>query len=57
MKLIVVSDLHIQNADEPIYLSLLKLLKEAVKPGDIFVFAGDVFDLFVGNKSYFKKNF
>ena len=53
MRLFVVSDLHIRETHEPCYLSLVHFLNEDVRPGDIVVLAGDLFDLFVGNKSIF----
>ena len=53
MSIIAVSDLHIWGPEDPLYLSLLTLLNERVLPGDTVVLAGDIFDLFVGNKSVF----
>jgi UDP-2,3-diacylglucosamine hydrolase len=53
MALLVISDLHIIGPHDPLYASLLRLLRERARPGDTVVLAGDVFDLFVGNKDVF----
>jgi len=53
MSLISVSDLHISSTQDPLYRSLLSLIETRLKSGDIFVLAGDIFDLFVGNKKVF----
>lgn len=53
MRLFVLSDLHIQGSGDPLYRSFLKLLRERPGAGDTVVLAGDVFDLFVGNKRIF----
>jgi UDP-2,3-diacylglucosamine hydrolase len=50
MRVIITSDLHISGSEDPLYDSLLRLISEAPKTGDILVLAGDVFDFFVGNK-------
>jgi UDP-2,3-diacylglucosamine hydrolase len=55
--LYAVSDLHILGPDDPLYRSLLKLLREQAKPGDTVVLAGDLFDLFVGNKKVFVERY
>jgi UDP-2,3-diacylglucosamine hydrolase len=57
MNLFVLSDLHISGPEDPLYHSLLKLLRERTCAGDTLVFAGDLFDLFVGNKEIFKKRY
>lgn len=57
MSLFAVSDLHIQGADDPLYLSLLRILRDRAKPGDTVVLAGDLFDLFVGNKKIFRNRY
>jgi UDP-2,3-diacylglucosamine hydrolase len=54
MSLFIVSDLHVWGPEDPLYLSLLFLLRERAASGDTVVLAGDIFDLFVGNKSIFK---
>lgn len=56
MNLYVISDLHISGPDDPLYASLLALMNRA-KKGDVFVLAGDIFDLFVGNRNIFKKRY
>jgi UDP-2,3-diacylglucosamine hydrolase len=53
MSIIAVSDLHIWGPEDPLYLSLITLLNEKILAGDTVVLAGDIFDLFVGNKSIF----
>lgn len=53
MRLLFLSDLHIYGAEDPYYGALLKVLREAAAPGDTVVLAGDLFDLFVGNKAVF----
>jgi len=57
MSLIVISDLHIWGPDDPLYSSLLSLLKTRAVSGDTVVLAGDLFDLFVGNKTVFKNRY
>lgn len=53
MSLLVVSDLHITDAHDPLYASLLALIGERAQTGDTLVLAGDLFDFLVGNKSIF----
>ena len=53
MALYVVSDLHIWGPDDPLYSSLLHILDARLQSQDTLVLAGDIFDLFVGNKSLF----
>lgn len=50
MKLVVISDIHIFGADDPLYGSLLALMRDALLPGDRFVLAGDIFDFLVGDQ-------
>jgi UDP-2,3-diacylglucosamine hydrolase len=57
MRFHVVSDLHIKGSDDPIYRSLLWLIRERARPGDVLVLAGDLFDLFVGGKKIFLKRY
>ena len=52
MSLLVVSDLHIKGGDDPLFESLLGLIRKATG-ADTLVLAGDLFDLFVGGKSVF----
>ena len=53
MSVLIVSDLHIRGPSDPLYSSLLSLLRDRAATGDTVVLAGDLFDLFVGNKKYF----
>lgn len=53
MRLLFISDLHIYGAEDPYYGALLKVVRECAEPGDTLVLAGDLFDLFVGNKKVF----
>jgi UDP-2,3-diacylglucosamine hydrolase len=57
MSLFVISDLHICGPDDPLYFSLLSLIRDRAKAGDTVVLAGDLFDLFVGNKAVFKERY
>ena len=57
MSLFVISDLHIWGAEDPIYRSLLSLIQNKMGAGDILVLAGDLFDLFVGNKKIFRDRY
>ncbi len=56
MKLSVLSDLHIQDSHDPAYEALLRILKNQ-NSEDVLVLAGDIFDLFVGNKTLFKTRY
>ncbi|MEK6704969.1 MAG: metallophosphoesterase [Candidatus Poribacteria bacterium] len=53
MNLFIISDLHLKVTDEPLYGSLLTILKERCNDGDIIVLAGDLFDVFIGTKHIF----
>src|SRR4051812_11842373 len=53
MRVLVVSDLHISGPEDPLYASLLSLLKDKAQRGDTLVLAGDIFDLFIGAKPIF----
>ena len=57
MSLYIVSDLHISHAEDPLYHSLLNLLNNRAMKGDTVIFAGDIFDLFVGPKKIFKNRY
>jgi UDP-2,3-diacylglucosamine hydrolase len=57
VRFLVVSDLHVWGPDDPVYHSLLTLLRERVGAGDTLVLAGDVFDLFVGAKALFAERY
>ena len=53
MSLFVVSDLHVWGADDPLYGSLISLVRDRASAGDTVVLAGDLFDVFVGPKKVF----
>src|SRR5579885_2704936 len=57
MSLYAVSDLHVSGSDDPLYRSLLALLNGRASSGDVVVLAGDLFDLFVGNKKIFRERY
>jgi UDP-2,3-diacylglucosamine hydrolase len=51
MKVIVISDIHIHGAEDPLYLSLLTMIENEIGAGDFLVLGGDIFDFFVGRQS------
>mgnify|MGYP001581601727 CR=1 FL=1 len=57
MRLLVLSDLHISGDQDPLYASLLRVLNENATRGDTVILAGDIFDLFVGNKKLFRERY
>ena len=57
MNLYVVSDLHIDRSLDPLLGGLVQFFSARVVEGDCVVFAGDVFDLFVGNKKVFRDRY
>lgn len=57
MSLLIISDLHIWSPADPLYASLLALLRERAAPGDTVVLAGDIFDSFVGNKKVYVQKY
>ncbi len=57
MNLFIVSDLHISGPKDPLYSSLLSLLQHRAGSGDKVILAGDLFDLFVGNKAVFTERY
>ncbi len=56
MAVSIVSDLHIHSDQDPLYDGLLRLISTC-SGGDTLVLAGDVFDLFVGNKRVFRDRY
>lgn len=50
----VLSDLHLVHPDEPFYQSVLRFIQEVPQPGDHLALAGDIFDVYVGNKGVFR---
>ncbi|MEK6577787.1 MAG: metallophosphoesterase [Bdellovibrionota bacterium] len=57
MALVIISDLHIWGEKDPLYENLLSLIRTRVNSGDTLILAGDLFDLFVGNKKIFLKRY
>src|SRR3954471_11028327 len=57
MALYAVSDTHIWGPEDPLFRSLLRLLRDRAEAGDTVVLAGDLFDLFVGNKRVFLERY
>lgn len=47
------SDLHINDDRDPIYRIVLNFLESEISTDDTVVFAGDIFDVFVGSKRIF----
>lgn len=50
----VFSDLHLSSPQEPLYRSLLRVLEEPQNGDDAVVFAGDIFDLLVGDSDHYR---
>lgn len=57
MKVVLISDIHIQGAEDPLYRSLLNLIGREVGPEDVLVLAGDIFDFFVGKQPVLLKRY
>ena len=57
MRLFILSDLHITAPEHPHYEALLRWIREHRGSDSVFVFAGDVFDLFWGGNSYFLERY
>jgi UDP-2,3-diacylglucosamine hydrolase len=60
MSILIVSDLHITSSkdeQDPLYPSLIRLVRDRCQPGDTLILAGDVFDVFVGNKPLYLKRY
>ena len=55
MKVLAISDLHIQNDSDPLFTDLLRLLQERVSTEDTVLLVGDVFDLYIGDKVFYRK--
>lgn len=53
MALYAISDLHIENPEDPLFNRFIGFLKSRPSNGDVVVLAGDLFDLFVGSKRLF----
>ena len=54
-RLWVFSDLHLSDPTSSLYQSFLTALQEPDSAQDVVVFAGDIFEIFVGNSSYFRQ--
>lgn len=50
MKLVAISDIHIENTSDPIYEPVRDLVKREVDGRTCLVFAGDIFDFWVGDQ-------
>jgi UDP-2,3-diacylglucosamine hydrolase len=57
MTFFAVSDLHIRDEHDPLYAPLVALFTERARPGDHVVLAGDIFDVFVGDKPEFTERY
>ena len=57
MRVWIFSDLHLTNSGSSLYRAFLKTLAIPSDSNDVIVFSGDIFDLMVGNSSYFKEKF
>ncbi len=56
-RIIVLSDLHLWGPEDPLYRALLNFIDDKLRPDDKFFLVGDVFDLFIGNKSVFRERY
>jgi UDP-2,3-diacylglucosamine hydrolase len=57
MNVYYVSDLHLRSQEDRVAKYLLDFLNKMPAKGDILILGGDIFDLFIGNKKVFRKNF
>ncbi len=57
MKIVTISDIHIQGSDDPLYQALLSLMRTELISGDRFVLAGDIFDFLVGDQSTLNRRY
>jgi UDP-2,3-diacylglucosamine pyrophosphatase LpxH len=51
----ILSDLHLMRPQDTFYQSVLRFLSEVPRSGDHLALAGDIFDVYVGNKSVFRE--
>jgi len=51
------SDLHLTDLEQPLARSFLSALKELNSATDAVVLAGDIFEILVGDSSYFKRKY
>ena len=57
MRLHALSDLHIDGSEDPLLAAVVTLLEKKAEPGDVVVLAGDIFDIWVGNKILFSQRY
>jgi UDP-2,3-diacylglucosamine hydrolase len=57
MALYAVSDTHITGPGDPLFRSVLTILRDRARAGDTVVLAGDLFDLVVGRKRVFMERY
>jgi UDP-2,3-diacylglucosamine hydrolase len=57
MRLIYVSDLHLRDLSEEKTQRFVAFLKSIPSAGDILILGGDIFDLLIGNKAFFRRKF
>ena len=57
MRLWVFSDLHLTDSTSSLYQAFLRVLHEPTTSHDCVVFSGDIFDLLVGDSSYFHEKY
>jgi UDP-2,3-diacylglucosamine hydrolase len=50
VKAVLISDIHITGPHDPLYRSLIEMVRAEIGPGDALVLAGDIFDFFVGKQ-------
>ena len=51
----ILSDLHLLNPGEAFYQSVLRFIADIPRPGDHLALAGDIFDVYVGDKEVFRE--
>ena len=57
MRAFFLSDLHLSQGDSPSAQKLVAFLREQPGSGDLLILGGDIFDLFIGNKKFFRHKF
>ncbi len=58
MQIVAISDLHISDAQDPLYARLLKVLSPAQwAKDDVLILLGDIFDLYVGHLKAFETRY
>jgi UDP-2,3-diacylglucosamine hydrolase len=55
MRVFFLSDIHIRAAGDAPSIRLEKFLQSKPASGDLLILGGDIFDLFIGNKKYFRE--